>query len=869
MRTIDKFILHVVHNWKNQLNEAYSEKAVQTFLKQFKEEADDLNIQISDGQLRKYIERFDTIKNSPKIAEKDLSKWSLSNLIKLVTASPGADVDEEEDTTPDVVYQDNGITIWNGAKENNCITYGRNERWCITRGSWAGYRYGNRLVTFYLAKNSNLPDSNPTSFVVVHVDENGDYGISLRPNNGDKTGLTWTQMINNAPWLGEIPNIRQILKYIPLSTPEKMVSKYKNNPISVGEWKKFPFEVKKQYIVARIDSRGKNDWFSDITNEEFIEKQLSKYPDIAKFLAVSPGVAKPELLLRHLDNFSNQDRKSITANLRPIDLKFLKDNYIPFDVKKLLITLKKWSLKNNERIYATEDGSTIVLLELGNDIKMGLYQEEDNFPNVKLNQRTAKYLLEYKELDKIPLKNLIDLAIANVVDKKVLNTVLDIARKDENSAIKIKQFGDNEVLLDSNTLSSYKIENGKLIKVPFNDKDVQQLLVSQKENEGFQENIIRLLNTSVQNNENLLPTLDKEAIVDIVKATPYSKRLISKGVIVTPDGNGPENHTFIIKQNKNDFNYITVGGGNGWNIVNNNTWNNDLDEADWKGYFNYLRATNQIYSDNELLDLLRTRYNTGNNKKSFIKAKPPLNDNGRYAVAVQGEDYYVINKQNPRESFKISNLSNKLNKANIPPTVARRLLGQEAPQAAQAAAPGAPAVPRRGRPAGVPNAAPAAAVPAAAGNVNVPQRFQQAGLQAGYADLSNAVRRRIGAANGVVVPIQNNRGVTRRNNLLGAAGAVTSAIDIGPSTVYFIRLANNTTIASIVVQPGNGHYVVTANTAFALDSPAQLLQALQQRNLAEVHRYIVNEYFDNYPHHIKEFKNLLRNHINKIKNENK
>jgi len=67
MRPIDKFILHVVHNWKNELNEAYSEKAIQQFLTKFKEEADDLNITVTDEQLRKYIERFDVIKNSPKI----------------------------------------------------------------------------------------------------------------------------------------------------------------------------------------------------------------------------------------------------------------------------------------------------------------------------------------------------------------------------------------------------------------------------------------------------------------------------------------------------------------------------------------------------------------------------------------------------------------------------------------------------------------------------------------------------------------------------------------------------------------------------------------------------------------------------------
>ena len=59
MRPIDKFILHVVHNWDNGLKEAYSAKVVSDLLTKFKDEADDLNIQITDAQLKAYIERFD------------------------------------------------------------------------------------------------------------------------------------------------------------------------------------------------------------------------------------------------------------------------------------------------------------------------------------------------------------------------------------------------------------------------------------------------------------------------------------------------------------------------------------------------------------------------------------------------------------------------------------------------------------------------------------------------------------------------------------------------------------------------------------------------------------------------------------------
>ncbi len=68
----------------------------------------------------KYIERFDQLKNSPKVQEKDLRKWSLSNLIKLITSSEGAEVEtEKQNQTPDVIYDEDGYVIWNGSKDTS------------------------------------------------------------------------------------------------------------------------------------------------------------------------------------------------------------------------------------------------------------------------------------------------------------------------------------------------------------------------------------------------------------------------------------------------------------------------------------------------------------------------------------------------------------------------------------------------------------------------------------------------------------------------------------------------------------------------------------------------------------------------------
>ena len=252
MRPIDKFILHVIHNWKNGLNEAYAPSVMTKLMDKFKEEADDLNIEINDEQLKKYIERFNVLKNSPKIPEKDLFKYSLSQLIRLVTSSKGAEASESADITPDVVYHndDDTIIVYNGSKEDNCINYGQGEKWCITRGSYSNYRYSQdrSYPTFYLAQNNNLPTDDALSFVAIQVrnpqttSENQRYVYTNRKNSPHESQpMSFTQLEREVPWLREIPNVQQVLKYIPLNTGEKVTQQYKNKPIGIRECIKLKF----------------------------------------------------------------------------------------------------------------------------------------------------------------------------------------------------------------------------------------------------------------------------------------------------------------------------------------------------------------------------------------------------------------------------------------------------------------------------------------------------------------------------------------------------------------------------------------------------------------------------------------------------
>lgn len=890
MRNIDRFILHVVHNL-SALNE-YSTGAMDAIMKHYKEEADDLNIQITDDQLKTYIERFDRIKSG--IISKggtDLVKQGtggklevivpLSKLIKIVTSSKGAETPEEMDITPDVVYHndDNTIVVYNGNKEDNCIRYGNGERWCITRSSFSDYRYSERrsFPTFYLAKNNNLSDSDKLSFVAIQVRdpqktrESERYVYTDRTNNPNESEpMGFEELLNEIPWLRDIPNIKSVLKYIPISSIEKLTQQYKNSAITYRQWTKLPYSTKQQYLVVRKNSR----LFSDINNEEFVEKYLPKYPELAKFIAETPGVIDSEILLKNLDKFSNQIRKSITANLREkIPIRYLPADTFPFDVKKLLVQLNKWNTKNNERLYVTKEDDTIVKLELGDNIEIDLYQAEDDFPNIKLNKRTSKYLLDYPELDKIPLKNLVKLVGDEVIDKEVVDKVIDRAKNNPDSALVVKPVEDGEVILDSNSFASYKLDkDGKITSIPFDNEEVQQIFTSAKDNESFQQNALNLFKVD----ENIPETVDRNALLSVINVIPYNQRIIQQGTAVsdvlltTTDDKMP---FFLMSATVNPRQQRTAahyGRGNNWRYKGTG---NSLTAEQWRSYFAYLRATNQVYNTEGLKTLLGNQgYSMeGDSKKAFIANNPPVAEDSQLKPAMNGNTALLINTANPRESWKISDLSGKMVKANIPPSLVRQLLGQQA-----GAAPQPPAqTGRRGRPAGQPNAPQAAAQPAAAGNVNVAERMQETGLDTAFARLGLIDRRgyrSLNVNNAVRVDPNGDRGAARRNNILGFRGRVGQVIQVGQSKIYIIRLANQQIIASINVQPGNRNYLLTGNdngnVAIPLNSPSDLLQALQQRNLAEVSHYITNEYFDRNPNHLTEFRQLLRQHVNEKKNEN-
>lgn len=871
-------------NRSRKLNEAYREEDIERFFKKFREEADDLNIEVTDSQLRSYIKIFDKVRETLPSDKKRIENWKVADLIRLATRKKRGDEEEEveeEDITPDVVYHndDNTIVIYNGSTEGRCIRYGKGEEWCITRSSFPSYRYSSSRAypTFYLAKNNTLPKTDKLSFVAIQVrdpqdtEEDNRYVYTDRSNKPfESEPMSLAELEAKVPWLKKIPNLKSILKYIPLNTKEKLTHKYKSAPISYKEWAKFPYKTKEQYLVIRRDyggGYGPRSFFSDISNEEFVRNYLPKYPDILRFVAETPGIIDSKILLSNLNNFPDSARRSITANLQQsIDISELDSSSLPFEVKKLLVKLKKWKLEPNEKLYVTQDGDTIVQLTLGDELKMGIYQEEDDFPNVKINKRTSKFLLDYPELNKIPLALLVNLSEKGAIDPEVPKKVIDDAKKDPKSPITVKNVGDGELAIDSSTLSAYKLKGNQISQVPFESEEVQSVFKDALESDEFTKNTLNLF---TRKPNDLPKTVNTQVFANVINSLPYSERIVpveasyrgdTRDCVVLVD---PENNNIFFgkatPEEGRDFT-TSVRRYRGNEVQGGNI----LSPSQLTEYFKYLREKNISIDDESLRSALRSALGSIRNVDNFFAAEPPLDPDNVLIPIKDGDTWYLLNTANRRDSYRVNPQTGNLVSAILSQARYDQLYRMARPDQAPAQEPAQGAVANVRAPRDQGQQPVRWQQPAPTGDVNIANTMNALGAANQFRQIPTNDLRRLNITNGAPLNVRVDGGARRRNQLLGDAGQVTNAYAALTSRIYVIRLANGTNVISIKVYPGNREYLlIPGQTALQLNEPTALLTALRQRNLAEMKKYLVRSYLDTNPKNLEEFKNILRKHINK------
>ena len=820
MSNIHKLIEHLVNNWSNNLSEALAPRVKQQLMDKFKQEADDFDIKIDDKQLSDYIDYFDArLKNNPKVTEKDLTKYPLKSLIKLVSAYKGSSKEEEDEDTsniPDVVYNENGLIIYSGHNEENCLKFGRGEQWCITKGSFSNYRYDSnrKNPTFYLVKDTNLPDNDRKSFFVVVVGSDNTYKVSDRSNNDvGGRGTEWNRW---EPWsfveqnFPSVQGLERIFRYVPVSKVELSTRQYANQAMTVEEWEVAPPDFKERYLVIR---KGKT-LFSDISNEKFVKTILPDNQDMATIVAKNFGMINLDTLLQEFDSFSNQNQKSIIANARrfsKVSTDTLKSRSIPFSAKKAVVKGELLNIPSDERYYVSNDDKAIIKLKFsGDDVSMGLFTEKETYPNVKVNSRTSSILRSLPRFDEMPFDALLKLTKDDLLPKDTVTKVIDKSKEeDSKSAIITANTDEGEIVLDTNTFKAYKSENGEYTPVPFEDDSVQNILKSDTVGGGIQDGIIRIVSTFDSIPPSVLPM---STITSIVKQTPPEKRIVRKGdesFIVIPSNTGNElnlwNTNNPLDRSSVAFNYRDDGRFGSGKMANQEIWSE---------YFNYLRSQNLAYNSAQFIALAGSQYYAG---QKFLAANPPLSADNIYRPAQYEGTWYIINQNNPSESRKLSPQTGNLLKANLTSAKVSTILGTRPPAGAVR---------------GTRTPAAAAATPPAATaqpNDAVRQVIIGAGLAQGFTALPDSLKSRI--LSGTVVA--NDNGVAGRNRALGDRGRVTRIISAGQSRMYIIRLASGTMIGQASFQPEARHYIITTNTAFNMGRVGNFIDTLTARNLRE------------------------------------
>jgi len=841
---MDKLLEHIIRSLYT-IDEAYSKKVMQQLIDKFKQQAEDFGIEIDDNKIELYIKRFDQIKNSPQIKNKDLLKWDLDDLIQLITQTPLKGEDKPIAPPANIVYNDEDLEIHDASTEERCISLkghdpsGRQESWCLGRGSFTNHRYSDRrgFPSYYYfidkekfnnAQGDTSHEDFDKSFFVISLNNQGEYEYTRRNNSPNYSGAkTWGEIESEFPIL-KGKNVQDKVPYLPLTDEEKLTQQYKNTRMDARDFRNAPFHIKKQYLTV---TSGRN-LFNDVNPSHEIDILL-QYPKLMDFISVTPGIIKDIELLKVGDKLSSQQFKSALANIRDkIDLRdFFTTDSIPFAVQKIVVKYKPEIINLNRdenKIWVSDDEKFIFLL-LGEQLKLKALTATNHYPKVKINQNTEKYLEKANIGDTIDLIKRVEMGMVgnlkpNTIDvEKELEALKGGGKNDE---ISYKQH-DNKDYYSIPSLSLVAtVEGGRFIKQDFNSEEIKSI---------FAEDILSSILHTIRTSGDFPRGTDVVATMDYIRGLSIEERTLeihakgnAEGVLIPSD----DNQLFILPQSVVEVENATLA----WYYYDHSghhqgaRWYSSNATPDvYQKYFEFLRSTNQEFTMHAVMDIMNMH--TGNSPKlKFVQENPPIEDNDTYLLKYYHGDVYFLHKTDPKSSRMLSTARNNLKKANLTMSKAQEIAGDDITytRASRGRQPGQATTPRE-----------PVTLLDQTNEDSAHFILNHHGLNLDL--LPERSKNKLMSDVAIARSTYSNRGATARERIMNYRGRVTNSWTVGPSAIYLINI-NDTTIASIVIQPGNKHYVLTPNESINLNSPRDLRTALENADIInEIKKYIIKE----------------------------
>lgn len=247
--------------------EAYNEATIQKLIKIFQGQLHGL----SEDNIRFYVNRFDQIKNSPKLrtlAAKypkiknplDIFQYTWHQLEVVVDQFPVKSKDQVKmkANNADLIYQKGQLEIYKADTKEKCIYYGqqhfgRQYSFCISRprdgNLYDQYRLDGR--TFYFVKmfdaGSVLAQGSPIEdthhlYVIHATPDPHEFYVTNSDNDGD-IRMDWDDIEEQIP---ELTGLRELFKFIPFNDDE-------NKQIKTRDWTP-------QVFVQNLDSNCREEY---------------------------------------------------------------------------------------------------------------------------------------------------------------------------------------------------------------------------------------------------------------------------------------------------------------------------------------------------------------------------------------------------------------------------------------------------------------------------------------------------------------------------------------------------------------------------------------------------------------------------------
>ncbi len=142
---------------KTVINELFSQKLIQSLTDKFKQD----NPNLDDNTLNFYINRFQQIKESPKVQNKDITTYSWENLKHIIDLNQ-PDVKIMTNGKEELLYNQNNLKIYRTNSQQACVNYGTGYNFCISsRGRhnfFDKYRFGSEF--------KNQPEYSTIYFII-------------------------------------------------------------------------------------------------------------------------------------------------------------------------------------------------------------------------------------------------------------------------------------------------------------------------------------------------------------------------------------------------------------------------------------------------------------------------------------------------------------------------------------------------------------------------------------------------------------------------------------------------------------------------------------------------------------------------------